>query len=387
MNDISSEMKKLDRLQKQLEVYKKKLELSEDSRARVEEIKEKNQKLLETANSELRETLNDLQRAQDQLILSEKMAALGQLIAGVAHEVNTPLGVIKASSENMAASLDESLKELPIMLKQGSEEAIEFFFELLDRSSKKKPNYTAREERKLKRELIEKLEDANVEDADSIADTLVEMGVYDEIEPYFPVFKNKKNSTILELANNISILRRSHQNISEAVKRAAKVVFALKSYAHFEQVVDMQEEGVIEEIEVVLTLYSNLLKHGITVVKQYGDIPKIQCNPDELAQVWTNIIHNAIQAMEKSGTLTIDVSQVDNMIKISITDTGPGIPETIRDKVFEPFFTTKPRGEGSGLGLHIISRIIEKHQGKIDFTSKPGETTFNVYLPLVQAKK
>jgi signal transduction histidine kinase len=107
------------------------------------------------------------------------------------------------------------------------------------------------------------------------------------------------------------------------------------------------------------------------------------CYPDELNQVWTNLIHNALQAMNYQGTLTIDVTTQEQQVKISITDSGQGIPEEIKTKIFEPFFTTKPPGEGSGLGLDIVKKIIDKHQGKIEVESVPGKTTFTFYLPMI----
>jgi signal transduction histidine kinase len=118
-------------------------------------------------------------------------------------------------------------------------------------------------------------------------------------------------------------------------------------------------------------------------VKNYAEIPPILCYPDELNQVWTNLVHNALQAMDNRGTLTIGLTEYDRLVKISVTDSGKGIPEEIKAKIFDPFFTTKPAGEGSGLGLDIVKKIVEKHQGKIEVESIPGQTTFHVFLPIV----
>jgi signal transduction histidine kinase len=140
-----------------------------------------------------------------------------------------------------------------------------------------------------------------------------------------------------------------------------------------------------EGIDTVLTLYQNQLKKGIEVKRNYTELPPVLCYPDELNQVWTNLIHNALQAMDYRGTLTIEVMQQEQYASISITDTGAGIPEEIKPKIFEPFFTTKPPGEGSGLGLDIVKKIIEKHQGKIEVESIPGQTKFTVSLPIVNS--
>ncbi|TAE94067.1 MAG: sensor histidine kinase, partial [Oscillatoriales cyanobacterium] len=119
----------------------------------------------------------------------------------------------------------------------------------------------------------------------------------------------------------------------------------------------------------------------VNVVLNLPELPPVLCYPDELNQVWTNIVHNALHAMDYQGTLTIDAMEEDEQIKITMTDTGKGIPFDIQQKIFEPFFTTKSLGEGSGLGLHIVKQIIDKHQGKIEVKSLPGQTTFTVYLP------
>jgi two-component system NtrC family sensor kinase len=133
----------------------------------------------------------------------------------------------------------------------------------------------------------------------------------------------------------------------------------------------------------VLTLYHNKIKHGVKVVRKYDKLPLIPCYPDELNQVWTNLIHNALYAMDYKGTLTIHVSHRDGYIVVAFTDTGKGIPDDLQAKIFEPFFTTKPQGEGSGLGLDIVKKIIDKHHGRIEVESQPGNTTFQIILPIL----
>ena len=145
----------------------------------------------------------------------------------------------------------------------------------------------------------------------------------------------------------------------------------------------MTTANIVEGLEVVLTLYYNQLKHGIEIIKHYTEVPPILCYPDELNQVWTNIVHNAIQAMHGEGTLEIDVSLTDAHIEVRVTDSGGGIPDAIKAQIFDPFFTTKAAGEGCGLGLNIVKKIIEKHQGQISVASRPGRTTFTILLPLV----
>jgi signal transduction histidine kinase len=177
-------------------------------------------------------------------------------------------------------------------------------------------------------------------------------------------------------------LQRGTQTIETATDRASKVVFALKTYARYDQLGKMMAASLTDGLETVLTLYQNQLKQGVEVIRNYDDLPPILCYPDELNQVWTNLIHNALQAMANHGTLTVEVMRLGEQAQINITDTGIGIPPEIQAKIFDPFFTTKPPGEGSGLGLDIVKKIIAKHSGQIAVESEPGRTTFMVLLPM-----
>ena len=331
---------------------------------------------------ELSQALEHLKATQEELIQSEKMAALGQLIAGIAHEINTPLGAIRSSAANMSKFLDQTLKELSLLFQSLSPEENQIFLALLQQSLEQKPIFSAKEERQFKRSLKRQLESSVIDNADTMADNLIDMGIYHEIDYFLPLLKRPNSPHLLEIAYKISGLQRGTTTIKIATDRASKVVFALKTYARYDQSVEMKLANLIEGIETILTLYQNQLKQGVEVIRSYGELPPVLCYPDELNQVWTNLIHNALQAMENRGILTINVTTIDQQAKISIADNGKGIPEEIKLKIFEPFFTTKPPGEGSGLGLDIVRKIIKKHAGKITVESQPGQTRFNVFLPI-----
>jgi PAS domain S-box-containing protein len=328
---------------------------------------------------ELSEALDYLQATQNELIQSEKMAALGQLVAGVAHELNTPLGAIRSSAGNMTKFLGQTLSNLPSLFQSLSPTEAEVFFILLNRSLEKDTSLTAKEERKLKRSLISQLEDEDIDDADDIADTLVDMGIY-EADDFLLLLQKVDRTRILEMAYKLTEIQRGTQTINTATDRASKVVFALKNYARYDSSEAMIQSDIVDGIETVLTLYQNNIKQGVEVLRNYQKIEPILCYVDQLNQVWTNLIHNALQAMNNKGTLIIDIMQDGNYVKVAITDSGNGIPAEIMPKIFEPFFTTKPPGEGSGLGLDIVKKIIEKHDGKIEVESVPGKTTFTVCL-------
>jgi len=345
------------------------------------------EELVEERTHELSQTLEDLKTTQNQLVESEKMAALGQLIAGIAHEINTPLGVIRASAGNMLDGFNEAIPQLTALFDQLTKEKLVIFFKLVEKAVEKKLPLTAREERKFRKELTSQLEAENVDDADDIADTLVDMGIIREIQPFMPILKEKNAPFFVRLAYSLSGQQRNSNTILTAVERASKTVFALKNYAHYDRSGEMIMANLFEGIETVLTLYHNQIKQGVEViVRGFEDIPVIPCYPDELNQVWTNLIHNALQAMEHKGKLEIearqgmDEDQNGEYVIINFTDSGCGIPEENLERIFEPFFTTKSTGEGSGLGLEICKRIVEKHHGRISVSNEPGRTTFKVCL-------
>lgn len=337
----------------------------------------------QVANAELQKTLESLKTMQQELIQSEKMAALGHLIAGIAHEINTPLGAIRSSIENIAHSLQGAfIEKFTVFFYTLSEEQQQIFNVLLRKVVQQEKVLTSREKRQLKRTLVTQLEAYHVAKIDNVADTLVDMGIYEEVETFLPLLVEVKEQQALQMAYELASLQKSAHTITTAVNRAAKVVFALKNFAHFDQSGEKATVDITEGIETVLTLYYNQLKHGVEVIKHYAQLPLVACYPDGLNQVWTNLIHNALQAMDNKGTLQIETALRDNDVAVSITDSGVGIPPDIKDKIFNAFFTTKPPGEGSGLGLDIVRKIIEKHAGRIEVESVPGKTTFTILLPL-----
>jgi predicted ATPase/signal transduction histidine kinase/tRNA A-37 threonylcarbamoyl transferase component Bud32 len=330
----------------------------------------------------LSDTLTELKATQNELIQQEKMAALGQLVAGIAHEINTPLGAIRAAIGNTDKALQASLSQLPQLLPQLNSQQQTNFFNFLEFALCSKPNLSTREKRQIKRTLTQQLQSYEIDNARQLAHLLTEGGLQDSIHPHLPLLQTPQAEQIIQIGYNIGRLNNNSQNISNAVERASKIVFALKSYARYDQSEIKQSTVITEGIETVLELYHNYLKKGVEIIRHYQEIPKILCYPDELVQVWTNLIHNAIQAMDGKGTIEIGVYAENQEIVVKITDYGAGIPLEIQEKIFQPFFTTKSAGEGSGLGLDIVKKIIEKHQGNIQFTSVPGQTTFTVTLPM-----
>jgi signal transduction histidine kinase len=336
----------------------------------------------EAAHRQAAAALDELRQAQSQLIQSEKMAALGQLIAGVAHEINTPIGAVKSSGGLIADSLRHALEGLPKLFRMLDEDSANLFIQLIGHAQDSVQVLSTREERVIVRQVIRQLELAGVEDARHKASILVQLNAHHDLNTYLPLLRHPQGDMIIEVAHSFGTITRNTANINTAVARVTKIIFALRSFSRVDSVGEMVEANLREGIETVLTIYQSEIKQQVELVRNYEDMAPLLCLPDELNQVWTNLIHNALQAMRYNGTLTIGIHRIGNDALVSIGDTGCGIPEKNRERIFDAFFTTKPAGEGSGLGLNIVKKIIEKHRGRIDVNSQLDVgTTFYVYLP------
>ncbi len=330
---------------------------------------------------ELEVAFGDLQQAQGQLIQQEKMAALGQLITGVSHEINNPLGAIKASASNTEKALQEALLELPLLHQYLSPEERESFFALITQATNGQPLVDCQGSRDRKRKLVIQLQGYDLDDDRYIADLLTDMGISENLDFLSPLLTSIHHEWAVQLAYNLTCSFVNNQIILHAVDQSSKIVFALKNYARSDASGNRQLVNVNNGLETVLKIYHSQLKNNIHIIRDYQTIPDILGYPDELIQVWTNLIHNAIHAMAGNGTLTISTRHQDHTIEVSIADTGAGIPADIQHKIFDAFFTTKPAGEGSGLGLYISQKILEKHNGRMAIESQPGRTRFSVFLP------
>lgn len=326
---------------------------------------------------------NELMKTYTKLLNSEKLAALGQVSAGVAHEVNTPLGAIKSSAEESSIAFQENLIKLPETLSKMNEEEKKTFVEFVATVELHTQALSTIEEREKKKILKAQLEELNVDNNRFIADRMVQVGVFEVTPAMKKLSKLPQFENLLMVAYNMLNQQKNNLTIIMAVDKASRVVKALKTYLHTTGSDEPESTNIKENIETVLTIYHNRLKQGVKVIKQYEHVPDVRVFPDQINQVWTNLIVNAVQAMDNKGTLTIKIYPEDDYVVVSIADTGKGIPKVIQQKIFEPFFTTKVSGEGSGLGLDIIKRILDSHSAKISFESEEGAgTTFYVKLPV-----
>ena len=332
------------------------------------------------------EQQNELEVSHNNLVKSEKLAALGQLLANIAHEINSPLGAIKSSAESNSNDLSYFILHYTKVLDKLNNQKKEIFLKTIEHIVSNKEFLSSSQERQIKKITTSILKEKNIENARIISDKLTRIKLYnpEDIENIIPLIKDINYNEILQMLLIISKLYTSNHNIKEAINASTKTILALKIYAHSaDETTSITSKKLKESLDTVLTIYNNKLKYSVNLIYEVEDLEPIKGNHDELMQVWTNIIHNALYAMDNKGDLLIKVYQLNKMQIVEFTDSGTGMDENILSKIFEPFFTTKPTGVGSGLGLDIIQNIIHKHNGSIDVSSIVGVgSTFKINLPL-----
>ncbi|MFA5242733.1 MAG: ATP-binding protein [Sulfuricella sp.] len=279
--------------------------------------------------AELQASNQKLEEAQGQLLQAEKMASIGQLAAGVAHEINNPVGYVASNISALGRYVNDLLS-------------------LLD--------------------AYEQLDGTLSGDAPELL--------------ALRALKEKVNLTYLR-EDLHDLLAES----KEGLERVKKIVLDLKTFSHVDQS-EWQITDLHQGLESTLNIVWNELKYKAEVVKEYGNLPEIECLPSQLNQVFMNLMVNAAHAIENHGTITLRTGQAGEQVWVEVADSGKGIAPEHLNRIFDPFFTTKPVGKGTGLGLSLSYGIVKKHHGQIEVDSTPGQgTTFRVWLPLRQAVK
>jgi signal transduction histidine kinase len=362
------------------EVEQKQRAIAELNRGLEEKVRVRTADLTQ-AKGALERAYEELSQAEMNLIHSEKMASLGQLVAGIAHEINTPSSAIGAAAYNLADDLRALPGQVRVLVDEGLPAAeSEPLFALIARALT--PDAGRRSStadiRQRTRSLEASLSAAGLEGTRELALTFTRLGFADELQAL--VARGPLGRAAAAFLENAGRLALAVQDVRLSIGTITRLVKALKGYSQLDQA-EMTEADVHDGIETTLTILRSQIRYGVAVERHYATVPPVTANVHELNQVWTNLIHNALQAMGGSGRLTIETWQEDSFVGVRITDSGPGIPEGIRTRIFDPFFTTKDQGEGTGLGLGIARQIVQRHHGQIRVDSQPGRTSFEVRLP------
>ncbi|MFN3404174.1 MAG: 7TM diverse intracellular signaling domain-containing protein [Cytophagaceae bacterium] len=307
--------------------------LIKEQNIQLEAMVERRTEELKSSNFQLSKTLKNLKETQAHLVNSEKMASLGQLTAGIAHEINNPINFVTSSINPLKRDIQTLL-------------------ELLNKYEKIKPE-------------------------DNINELLEEINrLKEDIE--FDYVKEEIDMML--------------KGISEGAGRTAEIVKGLRSFSRLDED-DLKKSDIIKGIQSTLVLLRNTISPNISIIEDYENIPEIECYPGKLNQVFMNMINNAIQAINAKKSkdpeqITINLRKVDENVVIRIKDTGIGMSKEIQEKIFEPFFTTKKVGEGTGLGLSIVYSIIQTHHGELNVISEPGKgAEFILSLPISISRK
>ena len=346
----------------------------------VQKMPELTKRLVGLMSDRIRETTR-LEQQRDRL------ASLGKLSAGLAHELNNPASAAKRAASQLRDILkkirDASLELGRRDLTPAQKSEIEKLEASFTQTDVIPPDALTVND--LEDQIDSLLRSHGQRDLWLLAAALARRNIKPEVvESLFATLEaGTARAALVRIAASVEVATLLHE-IESSTSRISDLVGAIKEYTYMDQS-PVQNVDVVKSLETTLTILNHKLKKGVVVQRDYQRVPLlVNSFGSELNQVWTNIIDNAIDAMHGKGELRVRTYREDGCVVVEIGDNGPGIPEEVQPHIFEPFFTTKGVGEGTGLGLDTVQRIVKKHRGNIQVTSNPGNTRFQVWLPLAE---
>ena len=317
----------------------------------------------------------------------EKVSALGNLAAGIAHELNNPASAINRISYDLSNRLFLNIELTEKMIRQGiNADHIKYLRNKVEsKENGPKQKLSALQRMNKEDDLMHWLEEKGLPTDQQVVDTFTEAGFTgEELENLSDNIPREELVQILLWIENLLSSQRIIKDLTEASTRISSLVGAIKSHVHMDRTNEKQPTNLHKDIDNTLTLLGHKIREkNINVKKSYcDDLVDVYAYVGELNQVWTNIIDNAIYAVEAGGEVLIETTCDEKNVYVKIIDNGTGIPPEIQSRIFDPFFTTKKVGEGTGIGLDIVQRIIKRHNGEIKVYSNPGRTEFYICLPI-----
>ena len=317
----------------------------------------------------------------------DRLASLGKLSAGLAHELNNPASAAKRATSQLRDML-KKIKNASLELgRRDLNSAQKAEIERME-ASFTQPDVVPPDAltiSDLEDQIDSLLRSHGQNDLWMLAAALARRNIKPEaLESLFASLEaDTARAALVRIAASVEVATLLHE-IESSTSRISDLVGAIKQYTYMDQAA-VQNVDIVKSLEITLTIMNHKLKQGVTVQRDYQPVPfLVNSFGSELNQVWTNIIDNAIDAMRGKGELRVRTFRDDNCVVVEIGDNGPGISSEAGPHIFEPFFTTKGVGEGTGLGLDTVQRIVKKHRGNIQVSSKPGDTRFQVWLPLAE---
>jgi signal transduction histidine kinase len=323
----------------------------------------------------------------------EKLMALGKLSAGLAHELNNPAAAARRAAQNLTEAMENvRAASMKLLQHQFSDTAREVILQFEREAARNATMRAGLPEDPLElsdreEQISSWLEQHRVEEPWRIAPALAEAKVNTEkLNALAAAIGEAVIGPALGRVAAITTIYEMIQEIDNSTRRISDLVTAIKRYSYMDQA-PMQEVDLHEDLENTLKIFGHRLKAGVMVVREYDpQLPRVCAYGSELNQVWTNLIDNAIDAMNGKGELRVRTIRELDCAIVEVGDNGPGVPPEIQSRIFDPFFTTKKVGEGTGLGLDTAMRIVRKHHGLVELKSQPGDTRFRVRLPIQQPK-
>jgi signal transduction histidine kinase len=321
----------------------------------------------------------------------EKVSALGKLSAGIAHELNNPAAAINRISSELIKRLmlNYDLTEKLLKNQVNSSQICDIRSMAIEKEKLQHANQrlSSMKRMEMEDEISDWLEQNGFEQMRSASETFTDAGfTINDFEAIRSQATKEMFVPVLQWTENLLSSQQLIKDLENASGRISRLVGAIKSHVHMDRTNDMQPTNINNDIENTLTLLGYKIREkNITVTRKFNmQLPEVDAYVGELNQVWTNIIDNAIYAMDKQGELTIETDIDKKNVVVRITDNGSGIPNEILSRVFDPFFTTKKVGDGTGIGLDLVKRIVTRHNGEVKVASAPGQTEFSICFPLTQ---